>query len=252
MKSRSLWPKEHGAYVALAAPLITALALWPSLAGLMLGLCVCAVFLVHEPVLVVLGARGTRAVRELGTRAKRRTALLGVVAGLAGVTWLVLAPSTSRLAVLPSVALAAIVAVLVWRRADKTVVGELAVMLALCSVLVPIGLVGDAAWTDAGIAGGVLIAQLWSQTLMVHAVKSKRRSSAPSVSTLALAVAQLGAGVWVWLSLGRAWLGGMMVASSVLAIVTVLAGVSPKSLRKLGWMFAALDVGIVVALLLRG
>ena len=56
-----LWPREHGAYVELLAPLLTALLFLPfSTASLAYASAACALFLAHEPCLVLLGLRGAR------------------------------------------------------------------------------------------------------------------------------------------------------------------------------------------------
>ena len=60
-KTPSLLPKEHGAYAELAFPLITGLALAvPSLSALALGGAAVLLFLLNEPVAILLGARGKR------------------------------------------------------------------------------------------------------------------------------------------------------------------------------------------------
>ncbi len=55
----SLLPREHGAYAQLGFPLVTALALGDlGVAPLLLVVGIIAVFLVHEPVMVLSGGRG--------------------------------------------------------------------------------------------------------------------------------------------------------------------------------------------------
>ena len=62
----SLWPKEHGAYGQITFPLIAAFAVaGVSVGGLLIATATIAGFLAHEPALVVLGLRGSRAKREL-------------------------------------------------------------------------------------------------------------------------------------------------------------------------------------------
>ncbi len=57
----SLLPKEHGAYGQMAFPLATAFAVAGMNApALLIGVAVLAGSLAHEPVLVLLGMRGTR------------------------------------------------------------------------------------------------------------------------------------------------------------------------------------------------
>src|SRR5690242_17217999 len=65
-----MWPKEHGAYGQLAFPLITSLIVagvaWPSVLAAVM---VVAMFVAHEPMLVMLGHRGRRALDHDGHRA---------------------------------------------------------------------------------------------------------------------------------------------------------------------------------------
>ena len=68
-RRRSLWPREHGAYAQLAAPLLTALVIVrPTVAAALLALAACIAFLANEPLLVVLGHRGKRMREQDGRR----------------------------------------------------------------------------------------------------------------------------------------------------------------------------------------
>src|SRR5262245_28487506 len=65
-------PREHGAYGQLLFPLVTALAVgWPTVAAYGLAVAGIALFVAHEPLLVVMGQRGVRAEREQTRRAWR-------------------------------------------------------------------------------------------------------------------------------------------------------------------------------------
>ena len=64
--ARSLWPREHGVYVQVSLPLLTALLISPTLAGAFISSAVVAAFLLHEPLLVLTGERGSRAKTEGG------------------------------------------------------------------------------------------------------------------------------------------------------------------------------------------
>src|SRR3990170_3079883 len=68
----SLLPREHGAYAGIAFPLITALSLGAPTAVQLLWIAGCvAVFLAHEPLLIILGERGRRSHTALGARARK-------------------------------------------------------------------------------------------------------------------------------------------------------------------------------------
>src|SRR4051812_9461537 len=55
-----LLPREHGAYAELLLPLTAALCIAPSSAGFAWALGASTLFLLHDPVLVLLGHRGQR------------------------------------------------------------------------------------------------------------------------------------------------------------------------------------------------
>ncbi len=86
VRPRSMAPKEHGAWGQLIFPLVVALGLGtPGLVAWGLALAVVATFMAHEPLLVLIGQRGTRAAREAGDPAKRRLLLtLGTATLLGG------------------------------------------------------------------------------------------------------------------------------------------------------------------------
>src|SRR5688572_32010037 len=103
-RQRSLWPREHGAYAQLAAPLLTALVVVrPTVAAGLLAAAACCAFLANEPLLVVLGHRGKRMREQAGTRAARRLALLASLAAAMGIAGLVLAPHSLAIAALVAV-----------------------------------------------------------------------------------------------------------------------------------------------------
>ena len=79
-----LLPKEHGAYGQLALPLVTALgAAGVTGPGLLLAASAVAAFIAHEPASILLGRRGGRARRTLGTAATRWLVTCGAIAAAA-------------------------------------------------------------------------------------------------------------------------------------------------------------------------
>jgi hypothetical protein len=94
-------PREHGAYGQLLFPLATALAIgrpgWPAVA---LALAAIAVFLAHEPLLVLVGQRGLRAARERGSEARRWLAAFAGAAVVCGAAALAGLPAEARVALL--------------------------------------------------------------------------------------------------------------------------------------------------------
>ena len=80
-------PKEHGAYGQLLFPLVTAAAMGrPTLAAVALIITATAIFLSHEPLLVLAGSRGPRARRDDGARARRWLTAVATIALIAGLT----------------------------------------------------------------------------------------------------------------------------------------------------------------------
>src|SRR5687767_1558450 len=80
-----LWPREHGAYVELAGPLLTVLLfLPPATAAIAYAVAACALFLTHEPLLILLGRRGER-VRSAARSAALARLTYCVAAASAGV-----------------------------------------------------------------------------------------------------------------------------------------------------------------------
>ncbi len=70
--TRSLAPREHGAYGQLFAPLVAALlATRITLPGLAFAVAGTCAFYAHEPWLVIAGQRGQRVEREMLRPAKR-------------------------------------------------------------------------------------------------------------------------------------------------------------------------------------
>lgn len=172
--TRSLWPREHGAYVQLLVPMTVSLAIAPSVPGALLAIAAGATFLAHEPLRVAIGRRGRRARAELGAVACRRLALDLGVAATAALVAIAIAP-----AILPVVFVAATFAaaafVLAYAGREHTIVGELVAAAALPSAAGPIAMAGGAPWS--------LTLALWTSwtlgfaatVVAVHAVLDHRR-----------------------------------------------------------------------------
>jgi YwiC-like protein len=130
-RHRSLWPREHGAYVQLLAPLVAALIAAPTIAGWMIAVASTVAFVANESLLVVCGARGKRMYDETGERARRRLGCLAIVVVIVGGSGLALEPqalSTAAIALVPAL----IVGGLASHRKIHNLAGELAAAAALC------------------------------------------------------------------------------------------------------------------------
>ena len=138
-RRRSLWPREHGAYAQLAAPLSAALLVgtptWPSLLFVVAAI---AAFLANEPLLVLLGHRGARLKSTEGQRARRRAFLLAIVALVCGVLGLYVAERPTQLLAAAALLAGLGLVALAWRRAQHSIAGELAAAIALPAAAVPV------------------------------------------------------------------------------------------------------------------
>src|SRR5687768_15345064 len=142
---RSLLPREHGAYVQLLAPLVAALATFGAkTSSLLLALAACLAFAANEPLLVALGHRGRRMHKRDGARARRLLAIIVPAAAIAGGTGLVLSPHAGRLAVLIVAIPAAVLVVFAWRRAERSLAGEIVAAIALTGAALPIAIASGA------------------------------------------------------------------------------------------------------------
>lgn len=136
---RTLLPREHGAYAQLLVPIATALLLrtptWPSV---LFAVAACAAFVANEPLLVVLGHRGRRAYDLDGQRARRRLASMVAIALVAGGLALLLSTHAAAVAAVAAAIPSLFLIALAWRRAERTLGGELVAAIALSGASVPV------------------------------------------------------------------------------------------------------------------
>lgn len=249
---RSLLPQEHGAWGQLFAPLATALALArPGGAAICLAASVVLGFLAYEPALVMLGKRGPRALREDGTRAGRRLACLALAALATGGLGLGLAPPAARWAALPTPALAAAAALLVWRKLEFTLLGEIVIAVALSSAGLPVALASGASLGAALAAWATWILAFTAATLAVQVLLSRARGEEAGRGRLAAtAIAGLGLAAAALAATGILP-GATLLALAPLALVSLalcLLPVSPRRLKEVGWTIMGASLVTVVLL----
>lgn len=176
---RSLWPREHGAYAQLAAPIITALLLRvPSMSAVMLAVAACAAFLANEPLLVMLGHRGPRVRAAEGARARQRLLALGVVAIVFAVLGLSRADlDTTRMAAIAAIPTSLLLA-LAWRRAQHSLLGELAAAIALPAASAPIAVASGLSSRTASLLWLAWSIGYAASVLAVHRVIARHRRAA--------------------------------------------------------------------------
>lgn len=240
-------PREHGAYAQIALPLVAALASSePTVAGACLTAAACAAFTAHEPALVLLGHRGTRARREKGPEAGRRfvLALALVVAG--GLAAFVLAPAARPWMAFPA-GLATASAGALLRKRERTLGGEILAAATLASVAVPVVVAGGLPW-QAAVAMWAVFSS--ASAIATVEVRSIARRNVPGTARAA---------AWTVLA-AVALLSFRTRPLMPLALVPVAATVTyfavrsppPAALRRLGWTLVgstlAMTAGIVLAL----
>jgi hypothetical protein len=246
---RSLAPREHGAYGQLGVPLLVALlSEKPGPVSWLLAGAAVVAFLTHEPLQILLGRRGGKALREDGDRARRALGFRGVGALVLGGAGLALSSGEARWAALLPGALALGTLGLLWRGWERTVPGEIVAAAALAGAGVPVAVSGGAGVREALGVWGAWALGFGAVTFAVRAVVSRDRT-------------------WVrWLGpLGSAavaaacWRGGWMTgeqALGALPLLTAAVGLTaappaPTRLKAVGWTLMAASVA-AGALLLRG
>ena len=184
IRARSLWPREHGAYVQLAVPLVTALiATGGSVAGGALAISASLAFVASESLRIVIGAHGLRVREQHGERARRRQALLGIPAGIVGAAGLAMAPPAAM-------AMAAVAAVQLGfvvhaarRRVEGTALVESVAAGGLAGAAAAVAVASGAAPRDVLVVWGAWALAFALTVIAVHHVLARHRrvptSSAP-------------------------------------------------------------------------
>lgn len=254
---RSLAPREHGAYGQLGVPLVASLALgMPNIAALGLAIGAVATFLAHEPLLILLGQRGTKARTHDGPRAARRLRILGTIALLGGVGGLICAPMIARLGAILPLLLGAVVAGFVWRKEEKTTLGEVVAATALSGVGFPIALAEGIDVFRAALVWFVWAIAFGMATVSVRAVIARAKDTGPQPVVLAYVVT---IGTLIS-SVGLALMNQLPQAVPIalapfelLSLGVLVADVHTKHLRRVGWGLVAASVltGALVVVMFR-
>ncbi len=241
----SLWPREHGIYVEVIAPQLTALLLSPTLAAGFFSTAILASFLLYEPLFILRGGRGGRAKATLGGAAKKRFGLLLMVVIAAGAWGAFLAPSSATAALLAPGVCGALSLSLAWRRAHKTLVGELLVALTFSLAFVPVALTSSGPQPLLWIVGGIWMAVFGLQTLTIHAVKAR----GGLIPRLAITTASF---LVVCTIVGMKTVTPVLIAltgPALLTIAVVARRMGPAQMRRIGWAFACADTTTLVLIL---
>lgn len=225
------------------------------LPGLGLALAFFLFFLLHEPLLVLLGHRGGRARDQFQSLARRQCLVLaGATAAVLG--WL--APRLNGEALwsilLPGAAAAGI-SVFVLLGKERTTAGELTAAAGLSACCVPIAVADGTRLAVAGICWVIWAAVLMAATLAVRGVIARAKYGEEKLANWAVVLGAAGAalatGMLPILALPRIllWAAAPAVA---LPLVLLLLKPSPRYLRTIGWSAMTVDfaiVGVLVAAL---
>ena len=253
--SSTLLPREHGAWVQLALPLVGALAAGrPNGAALALALGVALAFLAHEPLLVLRGRRGALARERDGHRARRRLLALALPAAASFIAGLALAPPASRLAALPLAALAALALLLGLRRGERSTAFEAAVAVALGATAPMVALAAGASERVALLHGLFWSTTFAAETLAARGVLAMAKKRAPSRRLLAVATAVAALGLAAAIAAVAAGLAGPALAWAAAPAVPICAATwwRPPQARRLftvGVAMAVAGTASLVALL---
>jgi YwiC-like protein len=239
-----MFPKEHGAYGQLLFPLITALAIGrPTVSAFSIAAVAVLIFLAHEPLLTLLGQRGSRAARERRGQALRWFVASTAAAIAAGLVAIVTIDPAIRVTLAIPAALAAIVVMLIVARREHTMAGEIASAIALSSLAVPVSLASGATPVRARTCAIVFAVAFVAATVCVRAViANTRRPPALDARGGGVLMAILGIAALVSLASQAVvssiapWAAApLAVGGGVLAIVPP----SARQLRIVGWTLVA-------------
>ena len=251
-----LMPREHGAYAQVVFPLLTALALGNGSAAQFYWTAgAVAVFIAHEPLLILAGQRGRRSHADLGENARKLAASLSVAALAAGVLGWWHAPGDARLALALPLGLGLLLLPLILQHREKTLAGELLVSLIFSTMLLPVALAGGVVFRAACAASAVWSAIFMLATIMVRAVIATAKKGPHRrllvCASIILSLAALVASFMLALSETMPLLLAVAILPpAVITFVCSFIGVHPRRLRVLGWSLVGSNVIALAALVI--
>jgi hypothetical protein len=238
---QGLLPREHGVWFQLGLPLATALLVTGAPAsGLWLAGAALAALLAHEPLVLVLGQRGSRRGERDGGRARVWGLLMAVLGALCLVLGVRVMPPEARPFLALPLILGGEVLLLVWNRQERTLSGEVLASLALGAWAVPIAMAGGLSATAALSLWGTYGLAFGLATLAVRTVIASHRPRAPrerlrctGAATIGLSlVAAVTWAVHSGLPLARV---AALLPVGLVALGLCVALPSPRKLHSIGW-----------------
>ncbi|HTM01900.1 MAG TPA: YwiC-like family protein [Vicinamibacterales bacterium] len=251
-----MWPREHGAYGQAFCPLLTAFAVaGVARPSVFTTTAIAAMFLAHEPLVMLLGHRGRRDQTAQAGRAWWSLMICLMVATASGVLAIdATHPDLRWTFLLPAVPAIWLLRAIVTGR-EKTLSAEVTVALAFAGAAIP--LCAGTGHVTAGIviaAAYALVFILGTLTVRVIILRTRGGGNPAAVHRTRLAtfaVAMLGALIAL---AGAAngvvsWLAVAAIVPAIAFAMTLAAYPPPATrLKKVGWSLVAVTVATAVLL----
>lgn len=244
----TLLPKEHGAYGQLAFPQLAALtAVGVTVTSALWTLTMIAAFLGHEPLLVLLGRRGTRRRREESRSAARGLGVIAAIVMMAAAAALWTAPPHTRwsfgVPLLPTLLVLMVIA----RDSEKTTFGEVAVATTFAFAAVPPAITAGAsaqvAFALAIAYWLVFISATFAVRVIILRVRGGGNPAAVRTTRAAFAALELVACLAVALAIRERLLPVVLLLAIapplVISMLIAAFPPPPTRLRHVGWSMAA-------------
>jgi hypothetical protein len=255
---RRMIPREHGAYAELLFPMAAVfLGGLPGTSTWLLAIGAIAAFLANEPLLVLVGQRGTRTKREEGGRAKRALLIFTMFALGAGIAGLVLAPRPAQISVLLSLLMGGTLIMLAVQGLERSMFGEALAAATLSSVAIPLGLSARLSLTAA-----LALALIWTVnallgTSVVRLTVSRTKAKTPDqIRAVRLKRAGLIVVCLVVIAVGVAapfgsrsglWVLAAAVPAALAVLVVAALQPTARRLRLMGWSLVAANLLSLIA-----
>jgi hypothetical protein len=216
-----------------------------------------AAFLANEPLLVLVGQRGTRTKREEGGRAKRALLIFTMFALGAGIAGLVLAPRPAQISVLLSLLMGGTLIMLAVQGLERSMFGEALAAATLSSVAIPLGLSARLSLTAA-----LALALIWTVnallgTSVVRLTVSRTKAKTPDqIRAVRLKRAGLIVVCLVVIAVGVAapfgsrsglWVLAAAVPAALAVLVVAALQPTARRLRLMGWSLVAANLLSLIA-----